>query len=82
VTVFDPLQALRTLVAHRVRFVIIGGFAGALWGSPSITIDLDICYDRSAANYEALVSALRELRATLRGAPAGVPFQLDARRGR
>lgn len=78
-TVFDPLLALRTLVVHRVRFVIIGGFAGALWGSPSITIDLDICYDRSAANYEALVSALQELRATLRGAPAGVPFQLDAR---
>jgi hypothetical protein len=79
VTVFDPLLALRTLVAHQVRFVIIGGFAGALWGSPSITIDLDVCYDRSAKNYEALVSALQELRATLRGAPAGLPFQLDAR---
>jgi hypothetical protein len=63
VTVFDPLLALRTLVAHQVRFVIIGGFAGALWGSPSITSDLDVCYDRNTTNYEALVSALRELRA-------------------
>ena len=26
--VFDPLLALQTLVAHRVRFLVIGGFAG------------------------------------------------------
>ena len=75
---FDPLLALRTLVTHHVRFVVIGGLAGALWGSPSITMDLDICYERSHENHEALAAALRELGATLRGAPAGLPFQLDA----
>jgi hypothetical protein len=76
---FDPLLALRTLVAHEVRFVVIGGVAGALWGSPSITMDLDICYERGPENHEALAAALRELGATLRGAPADLPFQLDAR---
>ena len=78
-TLFDPLLVLRTLVAHQVRFLIVGGFAGTLWGSPSITVDLDICYERSTPNYDALVAALRELGATLRGAPDGIPFQLDAR---
>ena len=76
---FDPVGALRVLNEHAVRFIIVGGFAGTVWGSPSITIDLDICYERSAANCEALARALRVLGATLRGAPANLPFQLDAR---
>lgn len=76
---FDPLRVLRTLIAHEVQFVVVGGFAGTLWGSPSITVDLDICYARNPRNYEALVAALRQLGATLRGAPDGIPFQLDAR---
>lgn len=77
--VFDPHLALRTFNAHHVRFVVIGGFAGALLGSPSFTYDLDICYERSGSNHEALAAALRELHATLRGAPAGLPFILDAK---
>lgn len=76
---FDPLRALRTLVSHRVRFVIIGAFAGRLLGSPTVTRDLDICYDRNPDNLEALAQALRQLNARLRGAPPDVPFKLDAR---
>jgi hypothetical protein len=75
---FDPLGALRTLTEHGVRFVLIGGFAGALRGSPMITGDIDICYARDEANLQALADALEELGATLRGAPADVPFRLDA----
>ena len=41
---FDPLMALRTLLDHDVRFVLIGGFTGALRRSPVITGDVDICY--------------------------------------
>ncbi|HXI11998.1 MAG TPA: hypothetical protein VNM92_05060 [Thermoanaerobaculia bacterium] len=77
--VFDPHLALRTLNAHEVSFVVIGGFASVLWGSPSFTFDLDICYERTAGNHEALASALRRLEASLRGAPAGLPFILDAK---
>jgi len=34
---FDPRPPLRILSAHDVRFVIIGGIAGVLLGSPSLT---------------------------------------------
>jgi hypothetical protein len=76
---FDPPAAIRVLQAHHVRFVVIGGFGGVLLGSPAFTYDLDICYDRSKDNLSALAIALKELQATLRGAPADLPFQLDAK---
>lgn len=75
---FDPLAALRALLDHGVRFVLIGGFAGAIRGSPMITGDVDVCYARDDPNLERLAAALRELGATLRGAPPDVPFLLDA----
>lgn len=52
-----------TLVEHRVRFVLFGGFAAALRGSPVITGDVDICYARDAENLRALARALGRLRA-------------------
>lgn len=75
---FDPLGALRTLASHGVRFVLIGGFAAALRGSPLLTGDLDLCPARDDANLHALAAALEELGATLRGAPPEVPFVLEA----
>jgi hypothetical protein len=75
---FDPLAAIRALHANQVRFVLIGGVAGAAHGSPSVTQDLDICPERSAENLERLASVLRSLHARLRGAE-DVPFLLDAR---
>ena len=76
--VFDPLFALRVLSRHGVRFVVIGGYAAAIRGSPVITGDLDLCYARDDKNLEALAEALRDLGAKPRGAPPDVPFQLDA----
>jgi len=58
---------------------MIGGFAGRLHGSPTVTNDLDICYARDRENLERLAAALVELRATLRGAPPRVPFRLEAK---
>jgi len=75
---FDPIEALRRLSARGVRFVIVGGLAGAIRGSPVITGDLDICYARDEGNLRVLASVLQGLAATLRGAPPDVPFQLDA----
>jgi hypothetical protein len=74
---FDPARLLATLVRHRARFVVIGGFAGRLWGSPTFTNDLDICYARDRKNLTALSAALLQLKATLRGAPEGLPFRPD-----
>ncbi|MGH2529777.1 MAG: hypothetical protein ACRDH0_10680 [Actinomycetota bacterium] len=75
---FDPLAVLRTLVDHGVRFVLIGGFAAAIRGSPVITGDVDISYARDDENLQRLAAALTELGGTLRGAPSDVPFRLDA----
>jgi len=76
---YDPIAMLQTLNRHGVEFLVIGGFAAKLHGSSLITRDLDICYARDRANLGRLADALRELGATLRGAPEGLPFRLDAR---
>jgi hypothetical protein len=73
-----PPKALRTLDRHGVRFVVIGGLAARLHGSPSVTNDTDICYERTRENLERLAKALRSLRAELRGVAEGVPFRCDA----
>jgi hypothetical protein len=73
------LDVLEVLVRHRVRFLLIGGYAAIARGSPLLTGDVDICYSRDDENLERLAAALRELRATLRGAQRDVPFQLDAK---
>lgn len=76
---FDPGAIVRTLHRHDVQFVLIGGIAGRLWGSPTITQDLDICYSREKVNLERLAKALSKLNAKLRGVKEDVPFLLDAR---
>jgi hypothetical protein len=76
---YAPVEALEALVAQRVRFVVIGGFASQLRGSPSLTGDTDVCYARDRVNLERLARALRDLKASLRGAPEDVLFKLDSK---
>lgn len=78
-TSFDPQLLLQTLHRHGVAYIIVGGFAGNMLGTDRVTGDLDICYRRDDPNLKALVLALRNLDASLRGAPAGLPFILDER---
>ncbi|HEX4820210.1 MAG TPA: hypothetical protein VFV00_08385, partial [Acidimicrobiales bacterium] len=75
---FDPLAALKALREGGVDFVLIGGVAARLHGSPSLTRDIDICYDRDRENVERLADVLRHLHARLRGDDEA-PFLLDAR---
>lgn len=77
--VFDPLAALRALVDHGVRFVLVGGLAGRVHGSPTVTNDTDVCYARDGENLERLAAALHELGARLRGVDDDLPFRPDAR---
>ena len=65
---------LETLTAHEVEFLLIGGVAERLWGSPRVTDDLDICAADSRANLRRLAAALNALEAQFRppGAEAGV----------
>lgn len=75
---FDPLALLETLNLHGVQFVVIGGFAGNVLGTPTITNDLDICHGRSTAERRgALVAALEQISAVPPESPADVPFVLD-----
>jgi hypothetical protein len=74
----DPQPILDVLVRHGVDFVVIGGLAGIAHGSAYPSYDVDIAYERSRENLQRLADALSELGATLRGAPAGLPFLLDA----
>ena len=72
-------EILKTLNEHGVNYVLIGGLAAILWGSDSITRDVDVCYERDEANIQALVRALRALDAHPRGWPEGVPEFIDER---
>jgi len=63
---FDPLGALEVLLDHEVDFVLIGGLAARLHGSPTVTDDLDICHDKQRANLERLAAALARMEARLR----------------
>jgi hypothetical protein len=75
VTDFEALMS--RLAEAGVRYVLVGGFAGTVLGSPRITIDLDIVYGRDAENLRRLCAALEPLDPYLRGAPRGLPFRLD-----
>jgi predicted nucleotidyltransferase len=77
--VFDWTRALIAMSDRGVRFIVIGGVAARVLGSPSLTSDLDVCYARDRANVESLASVLIGIRARLRGAKEDVPFLLDAK---
>jgi hypothetical protein len=77
--VTDIDRLLEDLTGGGVDFVIIGGVAMVLRGSTRVTVDLDICYERSQANLERLASALAPHHPRLRGAPPELPFLWDGR---
>ncbi len=75
----SPLRAdeiFACLDRHSVRYVLIGGLAAVLHGSPLTTLDADICPDREAGNLERLAAALQEMDARIRtpDSETGVPF--------
>jgi hypothetical protein len=71
-------ELLGPLIAHGVDFVLIGGLAGISHGSAYPSYDLDVVYARDRDNIGRLAAALQEIGVRLRGAPADLPFLLDA----
>ena len=69
---------LEALVEAKVAFVVIGGLAAQVHGSPSLTGDVDICHSLDRENLDRLASALKNLDAVRRTMPAGVRAPLDA----
>ena len=76
---FDPVPILVRFADGGVDFVVIGGVAGGSHGSAYPTYDVDLAYSRAADNLERLAATLVGVGARLRGAPADVPFILDAK---
>jgi len=77
---FRPERLLEVLTRHGVRYVLIGGFAAVIHGSPYLTTDLDVVPDIAPDNLERLSNALSELHARVwsESDPGGVPFAHDA----
>ncbi len=76
--IFDPMSLLRTLTLEGVEFIVIGGVAGNVHGSPSVTDDLDVCIRGNPANLRRLAQVLRDLEAMLRTVDEDVPLRIDA----
>lgn len=72
----DPACIFRTLAEHDVRYVLIGGLAAVLHGSPAMTNDADIVPEHGEENLARLSGALRSLDARLRADtdPEGIAF--------
>ena len=76
----SPIEELIDLLAQEgVEYLVIGGQAEYLFGSPRVTYDIDLCYKRDAQNLEHLARALKRINPRLRGAPPDLPFALDGR---
>jgi hypothetical protein len=77
---FFPEAILRVLQSREVHYVLVGGLAASLHGSPHVTTDVDIAPSRDRSNLERLARALEEMDARVRaeGEPEGLPFDRSA----
>src|SRR5438552_2340375 len=73
----DFARVLQILARHDVKFILIGGLAAIVHGSPRLTFDVDMVYSRGRDNIRRLVEALRPFSPYLRGAAPGLPFVWD-----
>lgn len=76
----DKEKIARTLDAHDVEYVLIGGLGAQMRGATKLTKDFDICPATTRENLERLAAALRTLGARLRvpDVPDGVLVAIDA----
>lgn len=75
---FDPVSICRILNEEKVEYVVVGGFASVILGSPLPTEDVDVLPERSQENLVRLATALRRMNAMIRTADEAVPAVLDA----
>jgi hypothetical protein len=72
----DPPAIFAVLAAHGVDYVVIGGLASVMHGSPVVTNDVDVMPADTRDNLARLAGALLELDARVRSPddPDGVAF--------
>lgn len=57
----DLSQLLEELLKADIRFILVGGLAEAIHGSPMTTLDIDILYDPSSDNVDRLFVFLQSI---------------------
>jgi hypothetical protein len=72
-------EVLRVFIRNEVEFIVVGGIAAILQGSPLTTEDVDVVYLSSEKNNFRLAKALGELEAYYFD-PAGRQIEPDASR--
>lgn len=75
---FDPVAICRILSERGVKFVVLGGFAAVVHGSPVPTEDIDVIPSRDTENLEKLAGALQEMNAAIRTSDGPVHTRIDA----
>ena len=75
----DYEKVIHALVDQEVKFILIGGLAAIVHGSPRLTEDIDVVYARDRENIRRLVKALQPFSPYMRGVPRGLPFVWDER---
>lgn len=70
------LPVLRTLTAHKVDFVLIGGVAAVVRGAPVTTLDIDIVHRRTEDNVARLGLALSDLGPGIESTPIDGPARI------
>ena len=72
----DFIELLERLNKAGVGFVIVGGFAGTVYGCTLVTQDVDICLDFSPANLLTLQKAIADLNPVHRMTPGRKKLEL------
>jgi hypothetical protein len=75
---FDPVAICRILSEESVDYVVVGGFASVILGSPLPTEDIDVLPDRTDENLARLAAALKRMNARIRTGSDPVAAPLDA----
>jgi hypothetical protein len=76
-----PDAILASLAEHGVRYVLIGGFAAVIHGSPYVTVTVDVVPELTEENLQRLSDALHAIHARVwtSGEPEGIAFDHDGR---
>jgi hypothetical protein len=72
------LEFLKRMTDNGVRFVLIGGYAGIVHGSPIGTEDVDVCAPLDPDNVARILSAGADLHPRFRMRPDKPPVPTDA----
>lgn len=75
---FNPVGVCRIMNEEGVKYIVLGGFAAIIHGSPLPTEDIDLLPSRDDLNLECLARALNRLNAAIRTSEGPVRTKIDA----